>query len=552
MVQQRTAIYVFLKVVDDFGVRGLRITRHTMMLRFLPSLFQKGFLSCFRHENSGCRTLIAHARGIPFLAPFITLSTPTCLLDRPNLRIIPVRNGTIFTSLPGDVIWEGVTGPKGSTKKRARGKRRVTRPKIDLNRGQRLGGNREGYLWPGLNAPLYRQSTLQKVQKGDVNQDYLKKLEELRNKSAVKKKRVKLPPLLRGWTGASMGGQSLGPSDSGPPGFDTRVLELKAVSTMTATVGRYRRFSGLVVAGNGRGVCGVGKARSVTLRGALKRAKNRAFLNLTSFNLKENRTLWHLGHVREWHTTIYATPKPEGYGLVCHRAIKTLCGLIGIKDMHAKVEGNTKNYLSIVRGFMRLLNEQESYEDVSNRLGMHVVEFSKDFDCVPRVLASPRTGVTRDCVSYTGLKTDPLLRTRPPPKPPKVGNNYRIDLPALHAFWEAQEREHGIRSPLLITNPRYRSPKPKPDPEFDPIDHLVDEEDEAEEQVQRLLERGERDLDAIITLKGLVPNIKKNPLPTYLSSAGVLKRAAERHRYRNQETARRERLAYASLDEKQN
>lgn len=59
---------------------------------------------------------------------------------------------------------------------------------------------------------------------------------------------------------------------------------------MTATVGRYRRFSALVVAGNGRGVCGVGKARSVTLRGALKRAKNRAFLNLISFKLKENRT----------------------------------------------------------------------------------------------------------------------------------------------------------------------------------------------------------------------------------------------------------------------
>ncbi len=62
---------------------------------------------------------------------------------------------------------------------------------------------------------------------GDVNEDYLKKLEELRNKSAVKRKRLKLPPLLRGWTGASMGGQSLGPHESGSPGFDTRVLELK-------------------------------------------------------------------------------------------------------------------------------------------------------------------------------------------------------------------------------------------------------------------------------------------------------------------------------------
>lgn len=182
---------------------------------------------------------------------------------------------------------------------------------------------------------------------------------------------------------------------------------------------------------------------------------------------------------------------------------------------------------------------------------MHVVEFSKDFDSVPRVLASPWAGVTQDCVSYTDSKTDPLLRTRPPPKAPKVGYRYRIDLPSLREFWETQEREHGVRSPLLITNPNHRSPKPKPDPEFDPIDHLVDEEDEAEEEVQRLLERGERDLDAIITLKGLVPNIKKNPLPTHLSSAGVLKRAAERHRYRNQDATRRERIAYTRLDEQQ-
>lgn len=187
---------------------------------------------------------------------------------------------------------------------------------------------------------------------------------------------------------------------------------------------------------------------------------------------------------------------------------------------------------------------------MSNRLGMHVVEFSKDYNSVPRVLASPRTGVTtlEGTPKYTGLKSDPLLRSRPPPAPPKVGHRYRIDLPSLHAFWEKEEKEKGTRPALVITNPRYPENKPKPDPEFDPIDHLLEEEGENEEEVRRLLERGERDLDTIITLKGLVPNIKKNPLPTYLSSPGVLKRAAERHRYRNQEAARRERLVYAMLD----
>lgn len=152
-------------MLDTRGVQELCIARRTVMLRFLPLLFQKGLSSCLRHKISFCRTLVPHAHGILLPSPFTTLSTPACLSDLPDFSVIPVRNSTVFTSLPGDVIWEGVTGPKGSTKKRARGKRRVTRPKIDLNRGQRLGGNREGYLWPGLNAPLCRQSTLQKVQK---------------------------------------------------------------------------------------------------------------------------------------------------------------------------------------------------------------------------------------------------------------------------------------------------------------------------------------------------------------------------------------------------
>lgn len=189
---------------------------------------------------------------------------------------------------------------------------------------------------------------------------------------------------------------------------------------------------------------------------------------------------------------------------------------------------------------------QETYEDVSNRLGMHVVEFSKDFNCVPRVLASPRAGVTQELANYKGLKSDRLLRTRLPPPAPKVGHRYKIDLPSLHAFWTAAEAK-GERPVLRITNPAYLTPRPKPDPEFDPIDHLDDDGEELEEEVKRLLQEGERDLDAIIALKGLVPNIKKNPLPAYLNSPGVLKRAAERHRYRNQAAARRERAIYAKL-----
>ncbi|KAA3670498.1 small subunit ribosomal protein S5 [Paragonimus westermani] len=197
-----------------------------------------------------------------------------------------VRSSTIFTSLPADQLWEGVTGPKGGTKKRARGKRRVARPKVDLNRGQLLGMRKANMEWPGLNAPLLDRNRINTI-----------KAKEIRNKSAVKKKRMKLPSLLRGWTGSRLGGQSVGPPTPEYPDFDTRVIEMKAVATMTATVGRYRRFSVLVATGNGRGLCGIGKAKAITLPAAVRQAKQRASQNLVSFDLKDNRTLWHIGHV---------------------------------------------------------------------------------------------------------------------------------------------------------------------------------------------------------------------------------------------------------------
>lgn len=47
----------------------------------------------------------------------------------------------------------------------------------------------------------------------------------------------------------------------------------------------------------------------------------------------------------------------EGYGLVCHRAIKCCCEAIGIKDIYAKVEGS-KNLQNIIKAFFIGLLQQ--------------------------------------------------------------------------------------------------------------------------------------------------------------------------------------------------
>jgi len=49
-----------------------------------------------------------------------------------------------------------------------------------------------------------------------------------------------------------------------------------------------------------------------------------------------------------------------GYGLRCHRAIITICKLIGIKDMYAKVTGS-KNLINITRALFKGLTQQVDY-----------------------------------------------------------------------------------------------------------------------------------------------------------------------------------------------
>ncbi|VDQ16167.1 unnamed protein product [Trichobilharzia regenti] len=87
-------------------------------------------------------------------------------------------------------------------------------------------------------------------------------------------------------------------------------LLFQVVATMTATKGRYRRFSVVVATGNGQGLCGIGKARALTLSSAVRRAKSCASQNIISFELKEGRTC----------NKIFASPLPEGKSVTLYQA----------------------------------------------------------------------------------------------------------------------------------------------------------------------------------------------------------------------------------------
>lgn len=94
-------------------------------------------------------------------------------------------------------------------------------------------------------------------------------------------------------------------------------------------------------------------------------------------------------YTRFGQTQIFVYKKHEGYGLVCHRAIKAMCELIGIKDLYAKVQGST-NLQHIVKAFMLGLIRQKSHSQLSEEKALYLVEQGGELDeSYPQVVAEP-------------------------------------------------------------------------------------------------------------------------------------------------------------------
>ncbi|XP_066994973.2 small ribosomal subunit protein uS5m [Anabrus simplex] len=309
--------------------------------------------------------------------------------DLPNLQI--TRNTSFFNKLPASELWKGVTSVSNAGKKRGRGRGVGKKIAKDLNRGQIIGVGRANIVWPGLSAPVLRGRELIQQQKLPEDPEHMKKLIKIRDEMGNFRP-LRLNPIERGWSGAKLPGRSIGPPDPVGEdtfdGFDTKILEFKTVINMKGNFGRKRRLSCFAVTGNKRGLAGFALGKAVDGKAAIKAAKNRAGQKLVYFNLYNNHTIHHDFFSQFGKTKVFVSKKPEGYGLVCHRAIKTICEVVGIKDLHAKVEGST-NLQHIVKAFFIGLLQQKTHETLAEEKRLHLVEFKKENEYYPQVVASP-------------------------------------------------------------------------------------------------------------------------------------------------------------------
>lgn len=292
-----------------------------------------------------------------------------------------------------------MTGVSNAGRKRGRGKGAGVKRKIDLNRGQTIGIGKKNMLWPGLTTSAIRAGEVTHQQALPDFEDRAERLQLLRQQSSERRMRTPLTPLERGWTGNKLAGRSIGPPEPLDletfEGFDTTVLELKTVFSVTATAGRVRHISCFCVTGNGNGLVGFGLGKGNTGVASIAQSKRRASQRLMFIERADGHTVFHDFFTRFAQVRIFVERRPRGHGLQCHRAIREICHRVGIRDIYAQVEGPADSLQNIAKAFLLGLLRQRTFQQLADEKRLHLVELRPEEDNYPHVVASPEQAPVR-------------------------------------------------------------------------------------------------------------------------------------------------------------
>ncbi|XP_052766097.1 putative 28S ribosomal protein S5, mitochondrial [Mya arenaria] len=305
-------------------------------------------------------------------------------------QAISVRYGSFFNRKSAQQLWDSVTSVSSQGRKRGRASRGKLMERDVYSKPRHAIGQAK-IVFPGLTERImptkdknFAMPKMHKVAEIPETDDRKKKFRVFPKRTAEE----------RGYSGRHLPGTKKGPPDPIDgyefDGFQSIILSDKFAARKSATQGNVSKRHILMAVGNQKGLIGLQYAKSPLFTTALVNAKNKAGNHLIHIDLFENHTILHNFSETYHSTTVTAFPKFKGYGLVCHRVIKSLCELIGIKNIYVKVEGNKKNKLAMCRAFINGLTKQKSHQDIANETGYHVVEYRpKSYKDFPQVVASP-------------------------------------------------------------------------------------------------------------------------------------------------------------------
>ncbi len=141
--------------------------------------------------------------------------------------------------------------------------------------------------------------------------------------------------------------------------FEEAVLEIRRVTRVVAGGKRFV-FRATVVVGDRKGRVGVGVGRGKDVASSIDKAKAAARKCLVQFRLKDDRTVPYDFDAKYGAAKVRIKPVPEGHGITAGGAVRTVLELAGVKDVSAKLLGNTSNKLNNARAALCALQHYGS------------------------------------------------------------------------------------------------------------------------------------------------------------------------------------------------
>ena len=154
--------------------------------------------------------------------------------------------------------------------------------------------------------------------------------------------------------------------------LNDRVVAIKRVSK-TVKGGRTRRFSALVVVGDGNGHVGAGLGKAGEVPEAIRKGKEAAMKNLVEIPVDENKSIPHDFLGKFGSATVLLKKAPEGTGIIAGGPARAVVELAGIKNIRTKSLGSN-NKTNVVLATLNGLCQMKTPEEVARLRGKSVEE----------------------------------------------------------------------------------------------------------------------------------------------------------------------------------
>ena len=151
-----------------------------------------------------------------------------------------------------------------------------------------------------------------------------------------------------------------------------KVVTIKRV-TKTVKGGRNRRFTALVVVGDGNGHVGAGLGKAVEIPEAIRKGKEDAMKHIVEIALDDNGSVTHDYVGKYGSANVLLKKAPDGTGIIAGGPARVVCELAGIKNIRTKSLGSN-NKQNVVMATIEGLSQVKSPEAVVRNRGKSVEE----------------------------------------------------------------------------------------------------------------------------------------------------------------------------------